>query len=296
MTGLTAPSREGSAYSAAPSPDERRGGAGRPGLLRVADTGSALYEGTVSHRRLAPRPHRFRYRVYYVLLNLDELDALQGRVGPLGVNSRAVTSFHDRDHLEPSDEPIRTKLGHWLADRGVEMPRGPVLLLTNLRVLGYVFNPVSYYYCCEPDGTVAFIVAEVNNTFGETYCYLLDDLSPRGSRASVSRRSKVFHVSPFIEIQDVEYDWVFTAPAERLHVHIDEFKGEDKFFDATLSLTRRPLTSRSLTSALLRYPHVTLRTIALIHWQALRLWLKGAPFHRKPALPNGGLRRDGRGS
>ena len=258
--------------------------------------GSALYEGTVSHRRLAPKPHRFRYGIYFVLLNLDELEELQGRVGPLGVNARAVTSFRDRDHLDPSDEPTRSKLERWLAERGVRLPAGPVLLLTNLRVFGYVFNPVSYYYCCEEDGAVAFIVAEVNNTFGETFCYLLNDLGARGDRAAVSRRRKVFHVSPFIEIRDVEYDWVFTAPSDRLHVHIDEFRGGEKFFDATLALQRRPLTSGSLTSALLRYPLVTLRTIALIHWQALRIWLKGAPLYRKPALPRGGLRRDGRTS
>lgn len=257
--------------------------------IALRDTASALYEGTVSHRRLSPSPHRFRTGVYYLLLNLDELGDLAERVRPFGVNTRAVTSFDDRDHFEPSNEPVRAKLERWLSDRGIDLPGGPVLLLTNLRVFGYVFNPVSYFYCCDPDGVVQFIVAEVNNTFGETYCYLLDDLAPLGSRAVRSRREKVFHVSPYMEISGVDYDWIFTAPEERLNVHIDEFRGGEKFFDATLSLRRRPLTSRTLTSALLRYPHVTLRTITLIHWQALRLWLKGAPFHKKPAPPSGAL-------
>jgi DUF1365 family protein len=261
--------------------------------LALKDLSSALYEGVVSHRRLSPNPHRFRTGIYYLLLNLDELDDLADRIRPLGVNRRAVTSFRDRDHLGSSDEPVREKLERWLGDRGIALPGGPVMLLTNLRVFGYVFNPVSYYYCCDPNGVVEFIVAEVNNTFGETYCYLLDDLAPLGSRAMKSRREKVFHVSPYMEIAGIDYDWIFTAPDERLNVHIDEFRDGEKFFDATLSLRRKPLTTRNLISALLRYPHVTLRTITLIHWQALRLWLKGAPFHRKPAPPSGALREAG---
>ncbi|MHC4408075.1 MAG: DUF1365 domain-containing protein [Planctomycetota bacterium] len=257
--------------------------------LRVGEAESAIYTGRITHRRLDPTPHSFRYGVYYLLLNLGELDEIADRILPLGVNTAGITSFYDSDHLGPSADPVREKLARWLADQGRELPTGPVLLLTNLRVLGYVFNPVSYFYCCEPGGQIAFVVAEVNNTFGETYWYLLDDLEALGSRAARSRRRKVFHVSPFIEMDRIDYDWIFTAPGDRLSVHIDEFRAGQKFFDATLTLARRSLTTRSLLGALARYPHATVRTIARIHWQALKLWRKGAPVYRKPDPPSNGI-------
>lgn len=264
--------------------------AAEPVQMLVEDTASALYTGTVSHRRTSPTPHRFRYALYYLLLNLDELEAVASNVAPLALNSRGLTSFHDADHLGSSSISVKRKLAGWLRARGRELPGGPVLLLTNLRVFGYVFNPVSYYYCCDPQGHLVFVVAEVSNTFGETYCYLLDDLAPSGPRAVRSRRTKVFHVSPFIEIDGIEYDWIFTAPGDRLTVHIDEFRGDEKFFDATLQLKRQPLTTRSLVGAMARHPHVTAHTIGRIHWQALKLWWKGAPFYKKPDPPANGLR------
>ncbi len=257
----------------------------RPAGDRRAFSGSALYRGTVRHRRSAPVANGFRYGVYQVLLDLDEIPRLAAGISFLGHNRFNLTAFYDRDHMGRGDRPVREKLAEWLAERAVELGNGPVLLLTNLRVLGYVFNPVSYYYCLERDGSLRLVVAEVNNTFGETFCYILNDLQPMGGRALVSRQQKVFHVSPFIEIEDVRYDWVVTPPAESLTVHIDEFRGGEKFFDATLNLKRQPLTARRLAAALIRYPHMTARTMYLIHWQALKLWWKGAPFFRKPKPP-----------
>jgi DUF1365 family protein len=257
--------------------------------LMVEDVSSALYTGIVAHRRSSPNPHSFRYGVYYFLLNLDELEDVASNVTPLALNSMGLTSFHDADHFGSSARSVKLKLATWLQERGRELPGGPVLLLTNLRVFGYVFNPVSYYYCCDPKGRLAFVVAEVNNTFGETYCYLLDDFEPLGPRAVRARRTKVFHVSPFIEIDGIEYDWIFTAPSERLTVHIDEFRGGQKFFDATLQLKRKPLTTRSLMGAMASHPHTTAHTMARIHWQALKLWWKGAPFFSKPDPPVNGL-------
>lgn len=254
---------------------------------------SAIYTGTVRHRRLAPVSHSFQYGVYQLLLNLDEIPRLARDIGPLSHNRFNVTSFYDRDHMRKLDIPVRHKLAEWLEARGSGLGTGPVLLLTNLRVLGYVFNPVSYYYCLNERGALSFVVAEVNNTFGETYCYLLDDLEARGGDALISKRQKVFHVSPFIEIDDIRYDWIVTPPGQRLTVHIDEFRDGEKFFDATLNLERHPLTSANLTRVLARYPHMTARTIFSIHWQALKLWAKRAPFYPKPQPPSEAWRTNG---
>jgi DUF1365 family protein len=250
---------------------------------------SALYTGTIRHRRHSPVENSFRYRVYQLLLDLGELPRLDREIRGFGHNRASLTSFHDRDHLGGGDRPVRDKLADWLRDRGVDLGDSRVLLLTNLRVFGYVFNPVSYFYCLAPDDSLRFVVAEVNNTFGETYCYLLDDAEPMGGEAVRSRREKAFHVSPFMRIEGISYDWILTPPRDRLAVHIDELDDGEKYFDATLLLERRPLTSTSLAAALVRYPHMTARTIGMIHWQALRLWLKRAPFFRKPAPPENGL-------
>ena len=250
---------------------------------------SGLYLGTVRHRRFAPRKNAFRYGVYQLLLDLSELPALDRAIGFFGYNRAGLVSFHDRDHLGRTDEPVRAKLARWLRGQGHELGDSRVLLLTNPRVLGYVFNPVSYFFCLDDDGRLRFTVAEVFNTFGETYCYLLDGTERTNGRAVRSRVEKRFHVSPFMRIEGVRYEWIVTPPDDRLTIHIDEFEADEKYFDATLNLARRPLTTATLGRAMLRYPHVTARTIFLIHWQAARLWAKRAPFFRKPEPPDNGL-------
>jgi DUF1365 family protein len=248
---------------------------------------SGLYVGTIRHRRLSPKPNAFQYGLYQLLIDLDELPELDRELRLLSHNRPNVTAFYDTDHMgrPAAPVPVREKLSRWLARRGKRLGDGPVLLLTNPRVLGYVFNPVSYFFCLDTNGDLRFVVAEVNNTFGETYCYLLDDGEPMGGRAVRSRRDKVFHVSPFISMVDISYDWILTPPEDHLTVHIDEFERGEKFFDATLNLERRSLTDRSLANVLLRHPHLTARTVYLIHRQALRLWLKRVPVFRKPEPP-----------
>lgn len=246
---------------------------------------SGLYVGTVRHRRLSPKANSFRYRVYQLLIDLDELPQLDRGLRFLSYNRPNLTAFYDVDHMGGSGAPVRDKLARWLAKRGEHLGDAPVLLLTSPRVLGYVFNPVSYFFCLDHAGDLRFVVAEVNNTFGETYCYLLDDGEPMGGRAVRSRRDKVFHVSPFIPMEDIRYHWILTPPEDHITVHIDEFERDEKFFDATLNLERRPLTDGSLAKAILRHPHLTARTVYLIHRQALRLWLKRLPVYRKPSPP-----------
>ena len=250
---------------------------------------SGLYLGTVRHRRSAPRENAFRYGVYQLLLDLDELPAIDRAIGFFGYNRAGLVSFHDRDHMGDTGGPVRDKLARWLGGRGRELGDSRVMLLTNPRVLGYVFNPVSYFFCLDAEGGLRFTVAEVFNTFGEAYCYLLDGVEAVGGRAVRSRVAKRFHVSPFMPVDGVRYEWIVTPPGERLTVHIDEFEAGRKYFDATLNLTRRPLTGPMLARAMLRYPHLTARTIFLIHWQAAKLWAKRVPFFRKPEPPDNEL-------
>ena len=253
---------------------------------------SALYAGRVQHRRLAPVRNSFRYGFYQLLLDLEELDELDRRI-PFFTNDRpGPVSFRDQDYLDGGEGDLRHRFRAWVEGQGTELGAGDrVLLLTQPRVLGYVFNPVSHYYVLAPSGELRFVVAEVNNTFGDRHAYLLDDLERLGEHGFAASRGKTLHVSPFIGMDDVSYRWRLTEPGERLVVHMDEYEEGEKFFDATLTLERRPLTTATLAGALLRYPHVTIRTVALIHWQAFRLWWKRAPFFRRPAPPVGALRR-----
>ena len=254
-------------------------------------TGSAIYVGTIRHRRREPTSHEFRYRTYQVSLDLEELDGLARRIPWLGVNRPGLTSFHDSDHLGPRRAPVREKLRDWMVLQGADLGDDRVLLLTNLRVLGHVFNPVSYYYCLRPDGSLRRVVAEVNNTFGDTLCYLLDDLEPRGAGSFTASSRKRLHVSPFIGMEDIAYEWTLTPPESRLTVHIDESREGRKFFDATLRMERRPLTASSLARVMLRHPLTPLHTVVRIHWQALKLWRKRVPVHRRPPPPDNGLQQ-----
>lgn len=235
---------------------------------------SALYTGTVMHARRSPHDNVFRYPVYMALLDLDELPYLDRRLSLFGWNRRAVTSFHDADHVD-----IRALL----VANGIDLgPHGSIQVLTNLRVLGHVFNPVSFWWCRHEDGSLACIVAEVNNTFGERHPYVLlpGAASERRGRV-VFETDKRLHVSPFMPM-DQAYTWWFSEPEERLSVRMDVHEAGSHDFHATLTARRVPLTSASLRAALVRYPLMPARVLGLIHWQAFRLWLKRTPFHRKP--------------
>jgi DUF1365 family protein len=251
---------------------------------------SSLYVGRVRHRRLSGPEHRFSYPVWYAMVDLDELPKLDRELRLFSHNRFNLLGFDDRDHMGNTAKPVRDKLEGWLRRRGVQTELGRVSLLTHLRILGSVFNPVSFYFIRDVEGRLCHAVAEVNNTFGETYCYLLE------VDGSVIRHEdeKVFHVSPFQPV-DGRYRFRITEPGARLTAHIDVFRDGGRVFDSTLSVERREMTTGSLASTVLRHPHLGLWTLGLIHYQALRLWLKKAPFFSKPEPPAGAWRtRHGR--
>ncbi len=238
---------------------------------------SGLYTGTVMHARVSPAENVFRYRVCFYVLDLDELPALDRQLHLFGWNRPNVVTYRDADHIDTRA---------YLAEHGVEADR--ILVLTNLRVLGYVFNPLSLHYCYR-DGELAAVVAEVSNTFGETLPYLLspENQVDGGHRLSYEHE-KQLHVSPFFSL-DQGYRWWLSEPGDEVSVRIDLSEDGTRPFRATLHGRREELTNASLTRALVRYPLMPQRVISLIHLQAARLWLKRVPFfHKPPFVPGQG--------
>lgn len=262
--------------------------------MTPAGSRSALYSGPVMHQRLQPRRHRLRYRVYSLLLDLDELAALDSRLRWLSVDRFNLFSWHERDHGDGTPGGLRAYIDAQLQAAGFRAG-GRVELLTMPRILGYAFNPLSVYFCHAPgDGPLQAILYEVNNTFGERHSYLLPvaneedggETGPGDGRVRQSCR-KDFHVSPFLGL-DMHYDFEVLPPAGHrpdLRLHIDARGPEGVMLTATLQARRQPLTDAALLRAFVSHPLLTLKVIAAIHWEALKLFAKGIRLHRKPPPP-----------
>ena len=255
------------------------------------------------HHRLSPRVHRFEYGIFLACLDLGELHELDRSLRVFGWNRPRLVSFRDSDHFAMREAgkaaSAREALERWLASHGVALPPGArVRLLTFPRVLGYVFNPVSFYFVETPDGQPVVAVAEVGNTFGEQKAYIVPvEEAPSHDGGARFRlvAPKHFYVSPFSAL-DLRFEFKLRDPGEHLAIGVNDLDAEGRtVLVSTLTGTRVPFSDASLLRLLARYPLVTLRTITLIHWQALRLWLKRLPWHRKsdnPSLQRGVARAE----
>lgn len=260
---------------------------------------SCLYECRVMHQRLAPKPHRFDYRLFYFAVDLDELETLHRRLRLFSVNRANLYSLRESDffptheplhHTSPaSDIPhsalrappsLKSRVLSWLAARGVDVSGARVVLVTLPRIAGYLFNPVSFYFCFDRAGAPLTAIAEVTNTFREMKPFHVRERA--GETTFRLRAPKNFYVSPFSDV-DVEFDFTLRTPGERLSIQIDDFVAGERTLLSALHGPRAALTDARLAWFTLKYPLLTLRVIALIHWHALILWLKRIPWFAKAA-------------
>jgi uncharacterized protein len=232
---------------------------------------SALYVGTVMHRRLQPRRHRFRYQAFWFLLDLDELAALPSRLRLFSHNHPNLFSLHDTDHGDGTTTALRLQVERQLATVGVDIKGGKIKLLCMPRTFGYSFNPLSVYFCHDTIGTLAAVIYQVHNTFGERHSYVLP--VERNADAVYQHCEKRFYVSPFLEM-DLQYKFRVKPPAEDVTIAIHAQDRAGVVFAAALAGSRQEFTDWRLVRVLLQVPLVTMKVTAAIHWEALRLWLK----------------------
>ena len=253
-----------------------------PNLQAISDDAAALYLGDVMHARLKPTGHRFSYRVMSLLIDLGRLDEADRQSRLFGVNRAALYSFHESDHGDRDGSSLLCYARRCADGHGIDLTGGRVLLLCYPRLLGYTFNPLSVYFCYRANGTLAMLIYEVRNTFGEIHAYALpvgpDEISLAGIR---QEQDKLFYVSPFIEMA-MRYHFRVTPPGDVVRLRILETDAEGPVLAAAFSGERRRLTSAALARAFAALPLVTFKIMAAIHWEALRLWLKGARIVARP--------------
>ncbi len=242
---------------------------------------SALYRGRVVHRRRRPRDHRLSYRVFWLLLDLDEIDDLDRRLRLFSRNRFNLLSFHDRDHGDGSGSALRPQVEAWIKRAGIDLDGGPIRLLTMPRVLGYVFNPISLYYGLRADGGLAAMVYEVTSTFGVRHAYVIP-VPAEDQAAGLIRQgaAKALYVSPFMGME-MDYEFRGHAPGARVEQVVDGVDVEGVLITAAMTGERRELTDAELSAAAMKLPFLTFKVMAAIHWEALKLWLKRTPLTRQ---------------
>lgn len=240
-----------------------------------------IYEGVVAHRRLRPAAHSFSYRVFSLLLDIDRIDEASNGLRFFSRNAFNLFSFFDRDHAAGDDGPLPARIRAMLWGAGFRGD-GRILLLCYPRILGYVFNPLAVYYCHAADGRLEAVIYEVRNTFGETHSYFI---AVEGDAPRIRQfAEKAFYVSPFMDM-DQRYAFDLNRPGEALSVAIRNIDSAGLIFSASFKGARRAMTDRALISTFFRYPLMTLKIIAAIHWEAARLFVKGLKFRRRPTAP-----------
>jgi hypothetical protein len=254
----------------------------RDGMPSDAPAAAALYFGEVMHARLKPIGHRFSYRVMSLLIDLDRLSEADRQSRLFGVNRAALYSFHESDHGMRDGSPLRAYVQRCAAKHDIDLTGGRVWLLCYPRLFGYTFNPLSVYFCHRADGGLALVIYEVRNTFGDIHAYVLPvkpgEISAAGIR---QQQDKLFYVSPFVEMA-MRYHFRISPPGETVKLRILETDREAPLLAATFHGRRRALATPTLLRAFFALPLVSLKIVAAIHWQALRLWLKGARLVPRP--------------
>lgn len=271
---------------------------------------SALAMSRVLHRRHRPASHRVELSTFHVLVDVDDLPRLDREVAGFGHNRRALVAVHDADHLGAPEAAasttsvpagtLRERASALLRERGVSLPEGPLLLLCHPRMFGHVFNPVAWWFAHHPDGRLGLVLAEVSSTFGDRVVYVLDELEPGAAGTVRARTRKRLHVSPFLPTDDHTYRFIIHPPslssASRVLVTMHVEDADGLVLDATQDARLVPFTSGRLLRLILRFPFVSLRSIAHIHLHALRLWRKRVPFQPRPVPPADALRVGRRGA
>ncbi len=246
-------------------------------------TASCLYTGTVMHRRFKPKQHRLSYRVFWTLIDLDELPGLPKKLRLLSRERFNLFGFYNADHGDGTDTPLRAQAEAHLAKAGIDLGGGAIRLLCMPRVLGFTFNPISVYYCADRDGALKALIYEVHNTFGERHSYLIP-VADDAAAPLEQRCLKSFYVSPFIDM-DIAYTFRVTPPGERIGLIIDGADAQGRVIVASLAGERRALTDAALLKAFFAFPLLTLKVVAGIHWEAAKLWIKGMRLRPRPAAP-----------
>jgi len=244
---------------------------------------SCLYEGRVRHRRFSPKNHSFNYRLFFVYLDLDEIDSVFTKRWFWSSTKMAIAQLKRTDYIGNENISIKQAVINKVYKETGIRHTGPVKMLTHLRYFGFVFNPVTFYYCYDKtESVVEFIVAEITNTpWGERHSYVLNN-KDKSNKMRFSFK-KDFHVSPFLPME-MDYDWRFTTPVDSLNIHMVNNEDNGKVFDATLQLNKKPLSSFNCARAITFFPFLTLKVISGIYWQALRLYIKRIPIFTHPKI------------
>lgn len=250
---------------------------------RDAELSSALYVGEVVHQRSRTFEHRLRYRLWMVLVDLDELDGIQDRLRLLGRRLGPIT-LRVSDHGDRSGRPLRAQIETHLAGAGIDIGGGPIRLLTMPRILGYGFNPISVFFCHTPDGALAALLYEVTNTFHERHSYLV--AVPANQVGPVRQTvEKQFFVSPFMD-RDLTYDFTVRPPGEAVSIVVAVRRGDTPILTASFAGRRRALTDGQLLHAFVTHPFLTWKVTLGIHWEALKMMLKGARYRERGSPPS----------
>ena len=244
---------------------------------------SAIYRGSVFHSRKKPFDHEFKYSLYMAYVNLKEINNILPNSFLWGINKKALISFNRRDYLERPEKKLIDAAKNLVFERIGKKIKGPIYLLAHLRTFGHCFNPVSFYYCFDKsEKNIDAIIAEVTNTpWKQRYCYVLDCQNSEKKNIFKNIKDKELHVSPFFPMNH-EYHFSISKPEKTITIKIDNLNQGVKVHEALLSLNKEDFSKKSLIKALINFPFMTVKVVTAIHWQAIKLWFKGAKIYNNP--------------